>query len=84
MTDYSVRVNFENAQNLVLDVLIEDFENTSNYIDNLKDKEFLDQYEKKELKRQIKIRKALKRTIKYYTVPGAMDSYFEVFKYEGR
>jgi hypothetical protein len=78
MSDYVIGIGFEQAQDLVVSVLYDDLENVYNQIKAYDDIDKLSDNDRKELKHLKKVKKALDRTIKYYSPPG---EYLNPFAY---
>lgn len=79
MSDYYLGIGFEQAQDLVVKVMYDDLENVYNQIKAYDDLNSLSDNDKKELKHLMKVKKALKRTIKYYSPP---DEFINPFVYK--
>jgi len=77
---YSIGIGFEEAQNLVLEVLKEDYISLTKEINDLLKINKLEPYQLDDLEHCEKTRKAMKKIIKYYSVPNEANEFFDYVK----
>ena len=80
MIKYSIGIGFEEAQNLILEVLKEDYISLTQDINSLLRINNLETYQLEDLEHFEKTRKAMKKIIKYYSVPGEAKDFFDYVK----
>ena len=76
---YNISIGYESAESLLIDILTDDYATVCKDISRLEEIEYLEPYQKEDLKHSRKIKKALKRVIKYYSVPGTMNQFFKYY-----
>jgi hypothetical protein len=74
---YTIDVDHETLSRATVDLLIDDYRSVVKDIEGLKSVKNLKDYQKQDLEDSLKIKKALKRVIKYYSVPGSVDYIFD-------
>lgn len=74
---YTIDVDHETLSRAIVDLLIDDYRGVVKDIESLKSVKNLKDYQKQDLEDSLKIKKALKRVIKYYSVPGSVDYIFD-------
>jgi hypothetical protein len=74
---YTIDVDYETLSKAMVDILIDDYRAVVKDIEDLNSIKNLKDYQKQDLEYNIKIKKALKKVIKYYSIPGSVDYMFD-------